>query len=450
MATANGMGDFYSVLKQSIIDRGPSTPESREEAYAQARRAMINRLWSYEPPLAEDEIDHRIGQFDIAVGQIEADVVETFAAMEAETFAAEGAYHEADDHGYAPSFGGTEPLPEHDEADDDGGPPEPHAAPRKRHSLEERSRAVERALSGIDEAAFEAALHAPDENGPEAEWHEHDAPAEQDGPVYDDASPESAAPAAVAPSRAAPKQGKAETKTERGEVFGTAATSARAAMTKAGAAMAAAIPSDHRTRVYVLVGAVALLCLALAGGVAWVLLGPSAPPAPVVLQTEVPGGVSGPDTAIRLPKEVIAVTNSFSLFDGKDPTVFQGDPDNPVRFDGEFARISTSAASPGAKVIIGAGLSSRLAGRTIRVTIEARSARENGAASMRFAYESGVALSHWQTANLSPDFTELGLVWRVPTLRTSPTGDFIDIEPGIPGSGTAVEIRSVRIDMVDQ
>jgi hypothetical protein len=83
------------------------------------------------------------------------------------------------------------------------------------------------------------------------------------------------------------------------------------------------------------------------------------------------------------------------------------------------------------------------------VTIEARSARENGAASMRFAYESGVALSHWQTANLSSNFTELGLVWRVPTLRTSPTGDFIDIEPGIPGSGTAVEIKSVRIDMVD-
>ena len=58
------MSDFYSVLKQSIIDRGLSSPELREEAYGQARRAMINRLWSYDPPLAEDEIDHRIGQFD--------------------------------------------------------------------------------------------------------------------------------------------------------------------------------------------------------------------------------------------------------------------------------------------------------------------------------------------------------------------------------------------------
>jgi hypothetical protein len=69
---------------------------------------------------------------------------------------------------------------------------------------------------------------------------------------------------------------------------------------------------------------------------------------------------------------------------------------------------------------------------------------------MRFAYESGVAISHWQTANLAADFTELGLVWRVPKLRTNPEGDYIVIEPGIPGSGTAVEIRAVRIDLVDE
>lgn len=444
MAARNGMGDFYTVLKQSIIDRGPSTPESREEAYAQARRAMINRLWSYEPPLAEDEIDHRIGQFDIAVGQIEADVVETFAAMEAESFA-EDEYDRADDRGYVTSFGGTEALPAHaDEAEDDGEPPEP--APRRRHSLEERSRAVERALS----EAFEEALHADGDGDGDAVWRDQETPGDHDDPPDDYDEPEPAPDTTAPPSRAGTATGKAEIGAERGNAFGAKAGAARASLARAGSAMAAAIPSDHRTRLYALVGIVALLCLALVGGIAWVLVGGSKPTVPVVLQTEVPGGVSDPDTAIRLPKEAIAVTNSFSLFDGKDPTVFQGDSDNPVRFDGELARISTSAASPGAKVIIGAGLSSRLAGRTIRVTIEARSARENGAASMRFAYESGVALSHWQTANLSSNFTELGLVWRVPALRTSPTGDFIDIEPGIPGSGTAVEIKSVRIDMVDQ
>ena len=170
----------------------------------------------------------------------------------------------------------------------------------------------------------------------------------------------------------------------------------------------------------------------------------------MVLQTNVPGGVSDPDTAIRLQKESISVTSSFTLFDGRDPTVFAGDPDNPVRFDGELARIATSVASGGAKVVIGAGLSSRLAGQTVRVVIEARTARENGASTVRFAYQSGVAISHWQTANLSSEFTPLGLVWRVPALRTSPSGDYLIIEPGIPGSGTGVEIRSVKIDLVDQ
>ena len=58
------MSDFYSVLKQSIIERDLRSAAEREEVYAQARAAMIRRLWSYDPPLAEDEIDSRIGTFD--------------------------------------------------------------------------------------------------------------------------------------------------------------------------------------------------------------------------------------------------------------------------------------------------------------------------------------------------------------------------------------------------
>jgi hypothetical protein len=201
-----------------------------------------------------------------------------------------------------------------------------------------------------------------------------------------------------------------------------------------------------------LIAGVVVLAIILVGGVVWLVLPRSSGPAagPVVLDTEVPGGVSDPDTAIRIPKAAISITNSFSLFDGNDPTVFVGDPDNPVRYDGEVARIATSVASSGAKVAIGPGLSTRLAGETVRVTIEARAARENGATSMRFAYQSGVAISHWQTANLPKDFTPLGLVWRVPKLRTNPGGDYLIIEPGVPGSGTGVEIKSVKIELVEQ
>ena len=40
---------------------------------------MIRRLWSFDPPLDEDEIDQRIAAFDVAVSDIEADVIAAFA-----------------------------------------------------------------------------------------------------------------------------------------------------------------------------------------------------------------------------------------------------------------------------------------------------------------------------------------------------------------------------------
>ena len=67
---------------------------------------------------------------------------------------------------------------------------------------------------------------------------------------------------------------------------------------------------------------------------------------------------------------------------------------------------------------------------------------------MRFAYQSGLAISHWQTANLASDYEAVGMLWRVPTMRTSPAGDFLLIEPGIPGDGTGADIQSIRIDVL--
>ena len=115
------MNDFYSVLTQSIIDRGLRSARDREATYSQARTAMIRRLWSYDPPLAEDEIDARIGQFDLAVDEIESNVVEVFEhlpeTVDREDSAEEsreeppalpiidGYDQEAD---YAPAFGGEQ------------------------------------------------------------------------------------------------------------------------------------------------------------------------------------------------------------------------------------------------------------------------------------------------------------------------------------------------------
>ena len=133
-------------------------------------------------------------------------------------------------------------------------------------------------------------------------------------------------------------------------------------------------------------------------------------------------------TPTRIPADPLKVEQTFTLFDGSDPTVFASDPDNPIRFDGGasgggIARISSTTGSSGARAIIGPGLSARLAGRTIRVAHHARARRRNGgAAGFRFAYQSGVAISHWQTAKLTTDYATFGLIWRVPSLTHRPDG----------------------------
>ncbi|HMN87434.1 MAG TPA: hypothetical protein PKA74_15810, partial [Bauldia sp.] len=63
--------------------------------------------------------------------------------------------------------------------------------------------------------------------------------------------------------------------------------------------------------------------------------------------------------------------------------------------------------------------------------------------SLRFAYQSGLAISHWQSMSLTPEFETASFVWRVPKMRTNPAGDYILIEPGIPGDGTSADVQSV-------
>src|SRR4029077_2343251 len=77
--------------------------------------------------------------------------------------------------------------------------------------------------------------------------------------------------------------------------------------------------------------------------------------------------VSDAATAARIPTDKVQVAQSFAVFDGRDPTIFSTAPDNPIQFDSAnaFARISSSAGTPGVKVMIGPGLAARLAGHQI-------------------------------------------------------------------------------------
>jgi hypothetical protein len=185
----------------------------------------------------------------------------------------------------------------------------------------------------------------------------------------------------------------------------------------------------------------------------------AAPPAKIDDRVPVAGApssatriVSDSATASEIPDRNLDVVESLVVFDGRDPTVFEGASDNPIQFDsdteGGFARISSATSAAGARAIVGPGLAERLAGKTIRITLLARSSEENGAAAMRFAYQSGLAISHWQSADLSSDYGTYGMIWRVPAVRTVGAGDYLLIEPGIPGDGTSTDIRSIKIDIL--
>jgi hypothetical protein len=165
-----------------------------------------------------------------------------------------------------------------------------------------------------------------------------------------------------------------------------------------------------------------------------------------------PGAVVADNaTASEISERQVDVKESLVVFDGRDPTVFEGSPDNPIRFasdaDGEYARISSATGAAGARAVIGPGLAERLAGRTVRVTLLARSSAENGAPNLRFAYQSGVAISHWQTADLTASYGTYGMIWRVPA-ADSRGSDYLLIEPGIPGDGTSTDVRSIKIDIL--
>jgi hypothetical protein len=412
------MTDFYALLKQSIIERDIRDAGDREAVYAQARQAIVKQLWAYQPPLAADEIDARVGAYDQAVERIERDLRLAFAD-------------------------GEIPV-------------------RERPS---------RDLRPLPDVLTEAAVEDEEDDEiaapPLAEWRHDEAGGDIDGdPIDDDDGYERGVPRAAAwggyreetAGRIAdgePAHGYAYAD-DRDYYADQSADADRAGHHERWRndviepVRRGWLPAfNERAKVQILAGAIAALAVSLVGIVALLYLTRDGGDAATV-DIAVRRVVSDSATAARIAADNLDVVQSFSLFDGRDPTIFVTTPDNPVRFVSEegFARAASSASAPGVKAHIGPGLAARLAGNRVRVTIVARSSTDLGAASMRFAYQSGLAISHWQTANLAPDYEAVGMIWRVPTMRTDPAGDYLVIEPGIPGDGTGVDIQSIRIDVL--
>src|SRR5581483_5743696 len=440
--------------------------------------AVIRQLWTYDPPLSESDIQSRIDDFDAAVADIERDIERSFAETRPAPRGRSGkprppagsrssvyeGYDEASD--YASSIPARPPA-RGSERDRDGNrgrrEPPPAAPDIDEASLEEieaalsaRSSAIERSMRQVaDDPEYDA---DDDRRGGEASAETYSG-YEEDLPPYEadtQTGEEEPYPFHDRDDHAGGNAGEDEdVEPGAGPVrrgFASAAHSARSFRPPKWSEM------SESARIKLLLGAIGVLLLLLVGLAAILLTRGSVPrqtvadPAPSArspVAIAANPGANLPPPPAPAPSDAL---ETFVIFDGRDPTVFQAASGNPVRFEGDttggFARVSSSAADAGVRVLIGPGLAGRLAGRNVRLTITARSASENGALGMRFAYQSGVALSPWQSSNLSPDFAAINLTWRVPTQRTDPNGDYILIEPGIPGDGTGVDVKSIRIDVL--
>ena len=515
------MTDFYSVLKTSIVRRDLRSPADRLEVYDQARKAMIRKLWSFDPPLAEDEIDTRIGLFDAAVERIESDLEIAFAeadALEArrnvrrdprrapppepqrQPLVYEGYDEEAD---YMPAFGGRPAARREDyeppayRTDHDDPPPRGYemryAEPEEPVEAAPNYRRGEPAEPDYPREVRWRDDEADEEGYTDEEVEAYDQPvyAEEDYADEEDAEPDYRQPAFRPPAyrepaewrqappperRRAPRRPESrwedpppETTDSYGEAEGRYAVFSRGSGKRKAAKTAKEPRQGGSSPVRILVMTIAGLSVLLIAFNAYVFLPiifgtdeapravAAAPPkvddrVPVAGASTATRIVSDSATASEIPDRNLDVAESLVVFDGRDPTVFEGASDNPIQFDsdaeGGFARISSATSAAGARTVIGPGLAERLAGKTVRITLLARSSDENGAAAMRFAYQSGLAISHWQSADLSASYGTFGMIWRVPAVRTVGAGDYLLIEPGIPGDGTSTDIRSIKIDIL--
>ncbi len=466
------MSDLYSLIQRSIIDRGLTSAAAREEVYRQARTAVIRELWSYEPTLGDEEIEARMAQFDRAIDQLESDLSAAFAdPAEAPPArpprqSARGAVSVFEgydrDTDYVPGYIARQPRRPDPESAAKRRPHRPSSArqPDEDGGLDPlalRSAAIEAALrSGGDDLVYdsETAANVPadvarDERSFDGEvpfgegvashsgdrqerWTGNDDEGYgEDGWGGDD----------PAPPMAKPDPGAEDDWRSRGE---PARSAAGRAMERLAALPASLKNLSERSRVRVLIGAIAalgILLVVFAGLVLWSFLASGrAPPAGA--------GPSASESGAALPTG--DVVHTFTVFDGGDPTVFESGSGNPVHFDKNagFARITSSTSDPGVRVMIGPGLAGRISGRPVRVTLVARTSQENGAASLRFAYENGLAISPWQTAHLDSDFASYSLVWRIPAMRADPGSHQLLIEPGIPGEDTAADIQLIKIDVL--
>jgi len=397
------MSQLDKVLRRSVAHLDPLDVEGRERVFASAREAMIRLLRVYDPPLTTADINRKIGEFDAITRIIEGESLAAPAAMRPSLLAL------AAPEGAAVA----EPPPVRPPARAILPPPELVAEPE--------------IVVEPEVLEAEAPLEAELEEEAEDYYDEYEDYDPDDDAYFDEED-------------------------ERRDGLG-------GFVDRIGwRTIAAAI--GGLVLVLALIGG-AMLMSSRRGAEPVTAATPAqtepatGPTEPVAGSTEA-AEPSPPAATAAAPAEPPAAgalaLETLVLFDGRDPSVFQSAPENPVGFqgdaDGGFARVSSSTGSTGARIPVGRGVYERIAGRTVRIVVVARAARTAPATSLRFAYQNGRVLSPWTDAALGPAYAPLSAVWTVPAERGGPENDALIIEPGVPGDDTAADIRSVRIEIL--
>ena len=94
-------------------------------------------------------------------------------------------------------------------------------------------------------------------------------------------------------------------------------------------------PLSDRDKIYMLLGAIGV-CVLVLGGIGVYALMPR--DGGVTVDIDARHEVSDAATAVRLAAQTMPIDQTFMLFDGRDPTVFETSPDNPIRFDANSGR----------------------------------------------------------------------------------------------------------------
>lgn len=451
------MTDLYSVLRNSIRRGDLHDSAQRERIYGHARDVMIKKLWAFRPPLSPEEIEEKLHAFDLAIGRIEDEV--SFHLQNAARLARPALI------GHVAVAEPQYEMAAAPRAASAGAAAAPVERPQPRREKERRKKRIEWSESAEQISATQISVRRRVHSGRNGENVAIPAPAEKPRRPREPQPDAYSDRHAYDEPRRQQGNGRAAGRRQNGHheaddaptlepVYGHEPDDDVYPDQRAFADLGERPHWRSGIGRFVVLGAVAFGIAALIWTLTifYTVFFPSSDSTQIATGGPAGAGTAVAATAADFPR-LERVTSTISVFDGRDPTVFEGTTDNPIRFSGDaeggFARVNSSSGSPGARAVIGPGLMQRIAGKQVRVVVTARSSQENGALSSRFAFQSGTSLTPWTSVILSERFAPVEINWTVPKIGAgNPNANFLVVQPGVPGDGTGIDIRSIRIDVL--